>query len=48
MGHPQPTPHSYNLQPHNRNVHVTESKTRLTCVINHPCIYEYEYVHMHI
>ena len=29
MGHQQLTPHSYNLQPHNRNVvHVTESKTK--------------------
>ena len=28
IGHPQLIPHSYNLQPHNRNVvHVTESKT---------------------
>ena len=36
MSHPQPTPHSYNLQPHNRNfVHVTESKMKLelTCKI---------------
>ena len=30
MGHPQSTPHSYNLQPHNRNyVHVTESEIKL-------------------
>ena len=30
MGHPQPTPHSYNLQSHDRNVvHVTEGKTKL-------------------
>ena len=29
-GHPQPTPHSYNLWHHDRNaVHVTESKTKL-------------------
>ena len=29
MGHPQPTPHSYNLWPHDRNVvHVTKSKTQ--------------------
>ena len=28
-GHPQPTPHSYNLQPHKSNVvHVTDSKTK--------------------
>ena len=30
MGHPQTTPHSYYLLPHDRNaVHVTESKTKL-------------------
>ena len=30
MGHPQPTSHSYNMLPHNRNgVHVTGSKTKL-------------------
>ena len=29
MGHPQPTPHGYNLWPHDRNVvQVTESKTK--------------------
>ena len=29
-GHPQSTPHSYNLWPHNRNfVHVTVSKMKL-------------------
>ena len=28
--HPQSTPHSYNLQPHDRNVvHVSENKTKL-------------------
>ena len=30
IGHPQPTPYSYNLQPHDRSaVQVTESKTKL-------------------
>ena len=29
MSHPQPTAHSYTLQPHDRNVvHATESKTK--------------------
>ena len=49
-GHPQPTPHSYNLQPHGRNVvHVTEIKTKLDSHVKSiTYVYVCEYMPMHI